>query len=133
MNYPTPTSTPSAIAWNIQLPTNWVFNSQTLPAGAGTAGAPKAGDEFLEWAFSSFPTAKLEFTFNVSYPANLTGDQTISVPFAQYRSPTTNLNVAPVVLAAIPEPSTYALIVGAIAFVGVIIARRRRAMAAPKA
>lgn len=127
MSYPGLTLT--AIGWSIQLPENWTFVSQTASAST----SPVAGDNFLEWSFSSIPSSQLAFSFTTSYPAGLSGSQTVSVTEAYYRAPLTYLSAPPVVLAAIPEPSTYALIVGAIAFVGVIIARRRRAVAAPKA
>ena len=109
MVYPAANSTPSAIAWNIQLPSGWKFVSQTLPTGAATAAAPSVNDNTLEWAFSSFSTTQLEYSFVVSYPAGLSGDQTITVTGAQYRSPTTNLTVAPVVTTPAPTAPSFTL------------------------
>lgn len=70
---------PGGIAFSVKLPAGWAFVSQTLPIGAIAATSPTVGDPILEWAFSGFPAGQLRWSFEVSYPANLTGNQVISV------------------------------------------------------
>ncbi len=91
-------ATPTAYAFSVQLPAGWSFVSQSLGSGLSAAASPSSGDSLLEWAFSGFPATQLSWTFTVSYPAGLTGDQTTTVTTAQYRSPTTNLTVSAITL-----------------------------------
>jgi hypothetical protein len=66
-----------------------------------------AGDNLLEWAFSGFPANQLTWSFTVSYPSGLSGNQVVTVPVAQYRSPTTDLIVASITLTrAVPPTPT---------------------------
>ena len=74
---------PAAIAFMVKLPTGWGFVSQTLPTGAAASASPSAGDAILEWAFSGFPAGQLRWNFDVSYPAGLSGSQTITVDALQ--------------------------------------------------
>jgi hypothetical protein len=92
--------TPTVYAFSVQLPVGWKFVSQSLGAGVSASVSPAVDDNVLEWAFSGFPANQLSWTFIVSYPAGLSGNQSIMVQTAQYRSPTTNLTVAPITLAA---------------------------------
>ncbi len=92
------TATPTAYAFSAQLPAGWKFVSQSLGGGLSAAASPAADDNLLEWAFSGFPASQLSWSFVVSYPAGLSGDQAISVVAAQYRTPTTNLAVPTVTL-----------------------------------
>jgi hypothetical protein len=98
---------PSAYALSVQLPAGWTFLSQNLPAGLAAAAGPAvgAGGDPLEWAFSAFPANTFTLTFTVAYPAGLTGNQVVTVPTAQYRSPTTNLTVAAITLVPALPPS----------------------------
>ncbi len=70
---------PTAISFLVKLPAGWTFVSQTLPPGAAASVAPESGYAILEWAFSSFPVGPLSWSFDVAYPANLSGSQVISV------------------------------------------------------
>jgi hypothetical protein len=90
--------TPTAYAFSVQLPAGWTFVSQSLGSGLSASASPAANDNLLEWAFSGFPATQTSWTFQVSYPAGLSGDQVVSVTTAQYRSPLTNLSVGSVSL-----------------------------------
>jgi hypothetical protein len=106
----------TAYALIIELPTGWGFLNQTLPAGLSAAASPEVGFSTLEWGFSAFPANGFTLQFNVSYPTGLSGPQTIAIPTAQFRSPTTDITVPSLSLTSaspIPEPSTYAAIAGA--------------------
>lgn len=103
VQYPTPTSVPSAIALVIRLPADWTYVSM---AGAAAATSPRAGDTLLEWSFASFPANQLQFSFVVAYPAGQGGDKTVTVPTAQYRSPLVNMVVPDLVISPVsPVPS----------------------------
>ncbi len=93
-----PGRTPSVYAFGVQLPPGWTFVSQSLGWGLTASVSPTTGDTLLEWAFSGFPADQLSWTFTVAYPPGLTGDQTITVTAAQYRSPTADLSVPAVTL-----------------------------------
>lgn len=70
---------PASIGFTVKLPNGWGFVSQTLPIGASTSSSPASLDTVLEWAFSAFPAGQLRWTFDVSYPAGLSGSQVVSV------------------------------------------------------
>lgn len=74
---------PSAIGLQVNLPNGWAFVSQSLPGGATASAAPSAGDSTLSWAFSGFPATQLQWSFVVSYPSAMTGDQTIAIDSSQ--------------------------------------------------
>jgi hypothetical protein len=85
--------TPSAIVLQVQLPAGWTYGADQLPVGAETVSRPVAGDNVLDWAFSSFPVDRLAFSFTAAYPAGLTGGQVVSVPVLVYRSPQESITV----------------------------------------
>ncbi len=71
---------PASIGFTVKLPTAWGFVSHALPIGAATGSSPAPTIETtLEWAFTAFPAGQLRWTFDVSYPAGLSGSQVISV------------------------------------------------------
>jgi hypothetical protein len=109
--------TPSAFGFAVQLPSTWAFV-------ATTAGSPSVSPQALDdptslgWAYTSLPSSPFTFEFIVSYPADLTGTQTITAVDSHYRASGTKfpIEVAPISListSAIPEPSTYGAIAGA--------------------
>jgi len=61
--------TPGALGWEIALPADWTLvsvsgpNVPSIAPDAGTAGT-------LEFAYTSIPTERAEFTVLVRYPAN---------------------------------------------------------------
>ena len=93
--------TPTALGFLFNLPAGWALVStgganvpQTVPVVGTTAS--------LEYAYSSFPANSASFTVTVSYPAGLPlVNQTITAS-AIYRSPLSNLTVAPLVFTPVP-------------------------------
>ncbi len=77
----------NALSFAVFLPAGWRFVSQNMPADAGqksftespTATKPYAN---LEWAFGPLPAGQLSWSFVVSYPSGLTGNQVISIDAA---------------------------------------------------
>ncbi|MBI5766901.1 MAG: IPT/TIG domain-containing protein [Verrucomicrobia bacterium] len=67
--------TPSAIGVTLQLPAGWTFASYT---GPNALTAPSVGDNFLEWAFSSFPANELTFVLTADYPAGQSGNKAVT-------------------------------------------------------
>ncbi|MEY2881947.1 MAG: endoglucanase-related protein glucosyl hydrolase family 9 protein [Verrucomicrobiota bacterium] len=94
--------TPSVYSLEAALPTGWAFVSQSLPTGLNAAFSPSPTDNPLDWSFSGFPANTFTWTFVLSYPAGLTGNQSITFPIGQYRSPTTNFNFPAITLTPAP-------------------------------
>lgn len=100
INYAT---TPTALGFVVELPAGWSYSGgsgePSIKPEAGTTGT-------LEWAYSSgFGATQSSFSFTASYPAGLTGNQTLSAS-AVYRSPLQNLSITPVVLSAATTANT---------------------------
>lgn len=95
-------SAPTALADSISLPAGWSMvsvggpNQPSIAPDAGRAG-------LLEFAYLSLPTGSVSFSVVVAYPAGLSGDQTITAS-GIYRTPLTNLSVAPLVIAGPAAP-----------------------------
>ena len=98
--------TPTALGFSFALPSGWALVS-TGGASVPQMAPPVGTTASLEYAYNSFPAQAATFTVTVSYPAGLVGNQTIS-SFAIYRSPLTNLAVAPLVFTPAPVAPTIA-------------------------
>lgn len=92
--------TPTALGFLFNLPAGWALVS-TGGANVPQTAQPVGTTAILEYAYSSFPANVASFTVTVSYPAGLVGNQTIT-PSAIYRSPLTDLTVAPLVFTPAP-------------------------------
>ena len=90
--------TPSGMGVSLSLPTGWTFGSYS---GPGTAAQPSVGDNVLEWAYSTFPSNELTFTFTVDYPTGQSGTKSLTGSVNYRPGPVTvaftNLNLTPVV------------------------------------
>jgi hypothetical protein len=96
------TTQPTALGFAVGLPAGWSYaggaNEPSIKPDVGTTGT-------LEWAYSgNFGTGSSTFTFTANYPAGLTGNQTITAS-AVYRTPLSNLSVAPVILTPNTPPT----------------------------
>ncbi|MFM8336025.1 MAG: putative Ig domain-containing protein, partial [Opitutaceae bacterium] len=86
-NFATPTSAPTAMAFEITAPAGWSYGggySGDIPAAKPVTGATGP----LGFAFSDFDTqtpGKVAFSFKVNYDAGLSGTQTFPVTVAQYK------------------------------------------------
>ncbi len=95
VNYRT-VAAPTALGFTVTVPAGWALVSTggsdvpQIKPSAGTTGA-------LEYAYTSAPANQATFTLTVSYPAGLTGNQTI-FSSALYRAPTTNVSIPDIVL-----------------------------------
>ena len=88
--------TPTALGFLFNIPAGWALVSTggaNVPQTAPLVGTTAT----LEYAYTSFPANVASFTVTVSYPAGLVGNQTIT-PEAIYRSPLTNISIAPIVI-----------------------------------
>lgn len=93
--------TPSALGFQVELPAGWTYAGGTgepsIKPDAGTTGT-------LEWAYTGgFGVGASSFDFTASYPAGLSGVQTVAAS-AVYRSPLINLAIASVTLAPVSAP-----------------------------
>ena len=88
-NFATPTSLPSAMAFEITVPAGWSYTggsgsySGDVPAARPATGATGP----LGFAFSDFETATIgtvAFSFKLTYAAGLSGTQTLPVTVARY-------------------------------------------------
>lgn len=68
---------PSALGWSVELPVEWILasvagsNVPEIAPSKGTTGT-------LEFAYTSTPATKAEFTFVVRYPAGATAAKAVS-------------------------------------------------------
>jgi hypothetical protein len=92
---------PGALGWSITLPAEWSLvsvsgpNVPTIAPAAGTTGT-------LEFAFTSVPAQRAEFTVLVSYPANAKSTAATSTALIRAGGKLATLKPAPVQLSGVP-------------------------------
>jgi hypothetical protein len=97
-----PTLVPTALGYTINLPADWALVSTGGPNTPGNA--PAAGTTgALEFAYTAIPANQASFTVVVSYPAGLSGNQTLTAS-AIYRTPLATIAVPSVVLTRVEPP-----------------------------
>lgn len=102
-------SSPSVLAFSATLPTGWTYQGGT---NEPTLVRPATGSTgTLSWVYDNAPASPATFTFNASYPANLTGLQplaTSSVTRATVEAPAVTTAGPTVTLSAPPRAYTWA-------------------------
>ena len=90
---------PGALGWAIALPADWslvALNGPQMPAIAPAAGSTGT----LEFAFTTVPANRAEFSVLVRYPANAASTQATSTVLVRSGGKLTTLTPAPVPLKA---------------------------------
>lgn len=86
---------PGALGWSIALPANWslvVVNGPQLPAVVPEAGSTGT----LEFAYTTVPQSRAEFSVVVRYPANAPSAQATSTALLRSGGKLTTLTPTPV-------------------------------------
>lgn len=100
---------PSVLAFSATLPTGWTYQGGT---NEPTLVRPSTGSTgTLSWVYDNAPASPATFTFNATYPANLTGLQplaTSSVTRATVEAPAVTTAGPTVTLSAPPRAYTWA-------------------------
>lgn len=102
----------AGLDFELKTPVGWKFTSVSGTNVPQIAPTPDdLGAAGLAFAYSSIPTASASFSFVVSYPANLTGDQVLSFIKASFTaddaaSTVSVVNVANITISPAPTPPT---------------------------